>query len=432
MNHSIVLNRDKCVGCTLCVKVCPTQAIRINRGKAIIHDRRCIDCGHCVTVCSQHAYSVKSDTFDKLSEYKYNIAMPDTALYGQFKNLYDMNLVNEGLLLLGFDDVYPTAVGAELLADYYQTHEEEFFDGEIPKITSECPAAVRLIAMEYQDLIPNVVEKLCAFEVTAILARKETAEKTGLDPQDIGICLISPCPAKNTRVYHPLGLEERVVDYVLPINEVYLKLLSPMKTIESPGNLLRCGKLGLSWGRTGGQCDMLPNREALAVDTSESVASFLSELEDDKVSEAEYIELGLCTQSCFGGCLMVENPYTAKLRMRKITDPIPKKRLSMPDWLEKRLDWDFELEEIDTEIADTISQALQIEAAAERLLKTLPRFDCGNCGAPTCRAFSRDVAEGFADEGDCIFNIIRTMRAGRSYEEESDELVPPPFRKPLP
>lgn len=109
---------------------------------------------------------------------------------------------------------------------------------------------------------------------------------------------------------------------------------------------------------------------------------------------------------------MVENPYTAKLRMRCITDPLPNRRLEMPEWLERRLDWDFELEEIDTEIADTIAQALQIEAAAERLLKTLPRFDCGNCGAPTCRAFSRDVAEGFADEGDCIFNIIKAMREG--------------------
>lgn len=431
MSHSIVLNSDKCTGCTACVKVCPTEAIRVSRSKAVIYDRRCIDCGRCVSTCPHHAYSVRSDSFDKLKEYKYNIALPDATLYGQFKNLYDLNLVNEGLLILGFQDVYPCAIGAELLSDYYHRHEAEFFGEELPRITSECPAAVRLIAMEYQDLIPNVVEKRCAFEITAMLARKEAVEKTGLKPEEIGICLISPCPAKNTRVYHPLGLEERVVDYVLPVSEVYLKLLDPMKSVEAPKDLLRCGKLGLSWGRTGGQSGLYPQREALAVDSPKSVLTFLGELEDDKVSEAEFVELGLCTQSCFGGCLMVENPYTAKLRMRRITDPLPEKRLTMPDWLEEKLNWDYELEEIDTEIADTIAQALQIEAAAERLLKTLPKFDCGNCGAPTCRAFSRDVAEGFADEGDCIFNIIRTMREGRDHADESDELVPPPFRRPL-
>ena len=95
MSHSIELNLDKCAGCTACVKVCPTEAIRVVRSKAVIFDQRCIDCGRCVGVCPHHAYSVKSDSFDKLKEYKYNIAMPDTALYGQFKNLYDINLVHE-------------------------------------------------------------------------------------------------------------------------------------------------------------------------------------------------------------------------------------------------------------------------------------------------------------------------------------------------
>lgn len=400
------------------------------RSKAVIYEQRCIDCGRCVSTCPHHAFSVHSDHFDVLKNYKYNIALPDSVLYGQFRNLYDINLVNEGLTRLGFDDVYPTAIGCELLGDFYRVHEGELMEGDLPLINSECPAVVRLIAMEYQDLIPNVAEYLCSFEVAAVLARKEAAEKTGLAPEEIGIGLISPCPAKNTRVYHPLGLEKRVVDYVLPINEVYVKLLDPMKEVTETRDLLRCGKAGLSWGRTGGMSTLFNNRGGLAVDGRTSVRSILSEVEDGKVSEAEFLEVGFCTQSCFGGCLTVENPYTAKLRMRHITNRLEEKKLSLPDWLEEKLPWDFELEEIDTEIADTIAQALQIEAAAERVYKTLPKFDCGNCGAPTCRAFSRDVAEGFADEGDCIFNIIRAMREGRDHEEELDEFVPPPFRKP--
>lgn len=429
--HAIELNKDKCIGCTACVKVCPTEALRVARSKAVIYDQRCIDCGRCVKVCPRHAYTVRSDSLEKLREYKYNIVMPDTALYGQFKNLYDINLVHEGLLRLGFQDVYPCAIGAELLSDYVHRHQEEIFDQELPRISSECPATVRLIAMEFQELIPNVEERLCSFEVTAILARREAAEKTGLQPEEIGVCLISPCPAKTTRAYYPLGLEKPVVDYVLPASDIYLKLLDAMKEVETPRDFLRCGKLGLSWGRTGGQSALFGNRGALAVDDAQSVTNILSEIEDGKVSEAEFVELGLCSQSCFGGCLMVENPYTAKLRMRGITEPLPQQRLTMPEWLEERLDWDYELEEIDTEIADTIAQALQIEAAAERLLKTLPKFDCGNCGAPTCRAFSRDVAEGFADEGDCIFNIIKAMRDGKTYADEKDEFVPPPYRRPL-
>lgn len=430
MKHSVLLNVDRCTGCTACVKVCPTEAIRVTRSKAVIYNDRCIDCGRCVSVCPHHAYSVRSDTMDRLKNYKYNIAIPDTIFYGQFKNLYDMNIVNEGLIRLGFDDVYPAAIGAEMLSDLWKKNGDAVFDPDLVRVSSECPAVVRLIAMEYQELIPNVVDSLSAFELTAVLARREAVEKTGLQPEEIGIGLISPCPAKNTRVYYPTGLEKRVVDYALSISDVYLKLLSPMKEVESPRDYVRAGKLGLSWGRSGGMSDMFPDREALAVDGTDNVLRILSEIEDEKLSEAELVETAICTQGCFGGCLTVENPFTAKLHMRRLTENLDAQKLTMPDWAKDRLKWDFELEEINTEIADTIAQALQIEAAAERLYKTLPKFDCGNCGAPSCRAFSRDVAEGFADEGDCIFNIIRAMREGKSYEDESDEFVPPPFRKP--
>lgn len=430
MKHSVLLNVDRCTGCTACVKVCPTEAIRVTRSKAVIYNDRCIDCGRCVSVCPHHAYSVRSDTMDRLKDFKYNIAIPDTIFYGQFKNLYDMNIVNEGLIRLGFDDVYPAAIGAEMLSDLWKTDGDTVFDPDLVRVSSECPAVVRLIAMEYQELIPNVVDSLSAFELTAVLARREAVEKTGLQPEEIGIGLISPCPAKNTRVYYPIGLEKRVVDYTLSISDVYLKLLNPMKEVEAPRDFVRAGKLGLSWGRSGGMSDMFPDREALAVDGTDNVLRILSEIEDEKLSEAELVETAICTQGCFGGCLTVENPFTAKLHMRRLTEKLDAQKLTMPDWARDRLKWDFELEEINTEIADTIAQALQIEAAAERLYKTLPKFDCGNCGAPSCRAFSRDVAEGFADEGDCIFNIIRAMREGKSYEDESDEFVPPPFRKP--
>lgn len=45
MSHSVELNIEKCAGCTACVKVCPTEAIRVVRSKAVIFDQRCIDCG---------------------------------------------------------------------------------------------------------------------------------------------------------------------------------------------------------------------------------------------------------------------------------------------------------------------------------------------------------------------------------------------------
>ena len=34
--HSVRLDKDKCRGCTNCIKRCPTQAIRVRNGKAVI------------------------------------------------------------------------------------------------------------------------------------------------------------------------------------------------------------------------------------------------------------------------------------------------------------------------------------------------------------------------------------------------------------
>ncbi|MBO5505275.1 MAG: 4Fe-4S binding protein, partial [Clostridia bacterium] len=59
--HSVTLNKDKCLGCTNCITHCPTEAIRVQNGKAKIIKERCIDCGECVRICQSHAKIVTTD-----------------------------------------------------------------------------------------------------------------------------------------------------------------------------------------------------------------------------------------------------------------------------------------------------------------------------------------------------------------------------------
>ena len=63
--HSVSLDIEKCTGCTICLKRCPTEAIRIKDGHAKIDPRRCIDCGECIRRCHQKA---KKAIYDKFSE----------------------------------------------------------------------------------------------------------------------------------------------------------------------------------------------------------------------------------------------------------------------------------------------------------------------------------------------------------------------------
>ena len=54
-----------CIGCNLCVQVCPSTAIQLlGRGTAseiTYHLDRCIFCGECVDVCPTHAIAVTAE-----------------------------------------------------------------------------------------------------------------------------------------------------------------------------------------------------------------------------------------------------------------------------------------------------------------------------------------------------------------------------------
>ena len=47
------VDSSKCIGCTICVqsKKCPTDAIEMKNGKAVIDPAKCIDCGICAKLC---------------------------------------------------------------------------------------------------------------------------------------------------------------------------------------------------------------------------------------------------------------------------------------------------------------------------------------------------------------------------------------------
>ena len=113
--HSVTLNQGMCVGCTNCIKRCPTEAIRVRGGKAVIASERCIDCGECIRVCPHHAKKAVIDSLEVLKDYEYTIALPAPSFMAQFNNLEDVDIVLSALLAFGFDDVFEVAKAAEII-----------------------------------------------------------------------------------------------------------------------------------------------------------------------------------------------------------------------------------------------------------------------------------------------------------------------------
>ena len=408
--HSVRLDAELCKGCINCIKRCPTEAIRVRGGKARINSKFCIDCGECIRVCPYHAKRAVYDRLDVLKKYEYTVALPAPALYSQFNNLDDVNIVLNALLLMGFNDVFEVSAAAEMVSEatreYISSHEEK-----LPLISTACPSIVRLIRVRFPNLIPHMLPLNPPVEVAASLAVKRALKMTGLPREKIGIVFISPCPSKVTYVKAPLGTEKSEVDCVLAIKDVYPQLLSRMKAVKDDYlEIGTAGKIGISWGRSGGEASGLFTENYLAADGIENVIRVLEDLEDQKFNNLRFVELSACPGGCVGGVLTVENPYVAEVKLKRLRKYMPVARSHVEEETEPAIPWTTGVQyepvfRLGNNIMESFSRLNQVE----RLCKKLPGLDCGSCGAPTCKALAEDIVRGEATETDCVYNLRENL-----------------------
>lgn len=404
---SVRLEEDLCKGCINCIKRCPTQAIRVRNGKAVITKEFCIDCGECIRICPHHAKKATYDSYEVMKDYKYTVALPPPSLYAQFNNLDDPNIVLTALLDLGFDAVYEVSGAAELISEvsrsYVRQHKEQW-----PWISTACPSVVRLIRVRFPNLIDHLLPIMAPVELAASLARQKAVKETGLDPSEIGVIFISPCPAKVTETKAPIGMKDSGIDAVLAIKEIYPSLLKYMKkAVGHTKELSISGKIGIGWGATGGEAGGLLTENYLAADGIENVIRVLEDLEDQKFTNLEFIELNACNAGCVGGVLTVENPYVAKVKLKRLRKYLPVACTHMEEQPKIRAYWTESVEyEPVFKLGENLIESIQMMAKVEQLMAKFPGLDCGSCGAPTCKSLAEDVVRGVAYETDCV-HILR-------------------------
>ena len=415
-NHSVSLISEKCKGCTHCLKRCPTEAIRIRDGKAKINPARRIDCGVCISVCTNNAKKAVFDRFDNFKgfeNFKYKIALPPPSLYGQFDNLDDVDYVLQGLLDLGFDEVYEVARAAEVVSGFTRLYLRREGINK-PVISSACPVIVRLISLRFPYLCENILPLLPPIEVAAARARQKALEShPELKSEEIGVFFISPCPAKISYVKNDkvFGYDSNV-DACLSLSEIYFELLSKMKAEMTAQPLSRSGMIGIGWATAGGEASAIFNERYLAADGIENVIRVLEAIENGDFPNLEFVELNACPGGCVGGAMTVENPYIAQARLTSIKRFLPVSQ-----------NWDFRDNDDENNIpreyflargveyapvsalAEDMSEAMRKMAAIQEMHATLPDIDCGGCGAPTCYCFAADCVKGEVSPDECIVRM---------------------------
>ncbi len=321
--HSVYLDADKCNGCTTCLKHCPTEAIRIRDHRAVINQERCIDCGECIRVCPNNAKKALCGKLSQMDSFKWKIALPAPTLYGQFDNLDDVDYVLDGLIKIGFDDVFEVSAAAELVSAYTRIYLKT--EGvKKPAISSACPVVLRLIGLRFPSLTDNIIHMLPPMEVAASLAReKAKREHPEFSDSDIGVCFISPCPAKASYVKNGFADYKSKVDVVVPISDIYFQLISKMKPENEVESLSNSGVIGIGWATSGGEAAAIFNDRYLAADGIENVIRVLDQVENGNIPPLEFIELNACTGGCVGGVMAMQNPFIAKARLQGLRHYLP-------------------------------------------------------------------------------------------------------------
>lgn len=413
--HSVTLEKDKCMGCTNCIKKCPTEAIRVRDGKAHIIGERCIDCGECIRVCPYHAKVAVTDPLSIIEKFEHKVALPAPTLYGQFKDLSIEDIL-QGLKALGFDDVVEVARGADYSTAFIK-HQLNNKDLLKPVISSACPTITRLIQVRFPELIPNLIDVESPMELAAQIAKDEYSQKYGVDIDEIGAFFITPCAAKMTSIKKPIGSDRCSVDGAISILDIY----GPLSSVVGEGNhsnkLQNASLNGIAWANSGGEGSSLGIENYLSVNGIDNVMKVLEEIENNKLSDLDFFEGLACIGGCVGGPLVFENNFVAQNRLKKLVNKMESRAPLSKDDIKnglKKYHWQADKEIFPKPVMkldDNILIAMKKMEEMERIYKDLPGLDCGSCGSPSCRTLAEDIVRGKATEFDCTIKLREKVKA---------------------
>jgi Fe-S-cluster-containing hydrogenase component 2 len=390
---------------------CPTEAIRIRNGKAVILEDLCVDCGDCMAVCPSEAIVSISDPLTGIDGRKYKVAVPSSVLYSQFEPSIHPYIIHLAFRELGFDGVVDISVSCSVVARAYVRYMERNAKPR-PMIAPDCPAVIRLIQVKYPELVELISPVDVPREVTAREIRMRLPEKLGIKPEDIGIVYISPCPAKIVSIKQPAEKAKSWFDAAVPIKDVYPLLLPHVVAIKSQFEISQVPesfRFSVAWAVLGSLTSAVKRENWLAVAGMDHVMKILDDIENSRLRNVDFVEAYSCMLGCVGGPFNIENPYVSRTNSIKQRERYESEIEVDEADVERKIDEGYYLLEgpvlprptkyFDTDLETSIKRMKE----SERVLQKLPQTDCGCCGAPTCMAFAEDLVRGEAKLDDCIF-----------------------------
>ena len=338
-NHIAHIDKEKCVECGMCAKVCPysaiinykrpcqqackVKAISMDENKAAkIDDEKCISCGACVYQCPWGAINDKSYILDVINliknsssntNYKvYAVVAP--AIASQFAYA-KLGQVLKGIKELGFYNIVEAALGADIvaLAEAKELTEKGFLT------SSCCPAFVSYVKKQFPDLAEYISHNLSP--MATISKKIKESDPTAK------VVFIGPCTAKKMEFKNEDVCS--YVDSVITFEE--LQALFDSKNIEintlEEENIENASYYGRIFARNCGLSEAvaegikergLENFDLKAVSCDGIEACRVALLKASKrVLDGNFIEGMACIGGCIGGAGCLTHGDINKLKVDK-------------------------------------------------------------------------------------------------------------------
>lgn len=410
----IKINPDKCKLCYACIRVCPSNAIKIVNNAAEIIPDRCIACGSCLTVCPFSAIK-DLDSKREVSAYIRSgvkvAAICAPSISGEFSDISAYTNFVGMIKALGFQYVCEVSFGADLVALKYRELFADFKGKYF--ITANCPAIVGYVERYHPSLIDNMAPLISPMVATAQVVR----EKYG---SDVKIVYIGPCTAAKDEAHRYEG--DRKVDIVLTFKELRDMFTEAGVTennvefadfdppIGGKGSLFPISR---GMFQSVGINEDLMSGQLICTDGKANVLHALKEFENFSQLK-QHLDLFYCDGNCIMG------PGTSqggqKFLRRSLVISYTKKRL---------LNWDKEEWEKNIEtymklnfFRDFHNLDMRLPNPSEEQISEVMRqlgregyenkASCGACGYESCRDLAVAVVNGLAQIDMCNTYVVQS------------------------
>jgi anti-sigma regulatory factor (Ser/Thr protein kinase) len=364
--HSVAVDPARCKRCRRCVRACPVQAVRLRDSGPSILEHLCVDCAACIGACPTGALALRGRADAPAAADGVTLVIPG-ALLVQFGAEVPPARVLAALEKLGHRDVRTLDPWDQGLRAAALDHVRSL-EGPRPGISSACPAVTNLVAARFPGLLGQLVPFLSPLEA----AQRELRDRPAV--------FVTLCPAQRSALTSVTthGASELVAPAGLQHELLGVLAHRPQPAADPPAPA---------------SAPLAAGPELLRVTGLRGVLRVLDRIENGQLGDVRLLEAWACEGGCCGSPLLREEPAVAEHRARRlhaVALPAAAAPLAAPRVARRGLRLDADL-----------AQAVRKLGEIDRLVRTLPGRDCGDCGAPTCLALAEDVVLGRAALAAC-------------------------------